>query len=177
MTINSLRKVPNVVHLSRIHSMMLPDFIPILWFDDLFVFIVDLFYLPLNSSFGGETVGHVLSLEEKLEYRSYLALILVPHWIGDERLSSIYTNSSHTYCYECWAMATSPHTRAPRTKPGRPECGWRASTTCGHECNSIQRLVRLATFFWFFIFYFYLKILLRFSGRVGPVQENRICML
>jgi len=29
----------------------------------------------------------------KLEFPSYLALILIPHWIGDERLGSIYTNS------------------------------------------------------------------------------------
>ena len=35
-----------LIHLSRIHSMMLSDFICVLLFDDLFVIIVDLFYLP-----------------------------------------------------------------------------------------------------------------------------------
>ena len=47
-------------------------------------------------------------LEEKLEFSSYLALVLVPHWIGDGRLDSTYTNSSHAYCYECWAMGHIP---------------------------------------------------------------------
>ena len=101
-------------------------------------------------------VGCVLSLEGKLEFFSYLALVLVPHWIGDRRVGSIYINSSHGYCYECWAMGHIPtraHTR--RTEPGRAGCGWRAPTTCGHECNSIQGLVGPATFL--LVFYFYLK--------------------
>ena len=97
----------------------------------------------------------VFELEGKLEFLSYLTLVLVPYWIGDERLGSIYTNSSHAYCYECWAVShilTRAHTR--RTEPGRVGCGWRAPTTCGHECSSIQGLVGPATFF---VFYFYLK--------------------
>ena len=59
-------------------------------------------------------------LEEKLEFPTYLPLNLVPHWIGDGRLGSIYTNTSHAYCYECWAMGHIP-TRAhtQRTEPGR----------------------------------------------------------
>ena len=62
----------------------------------------------------GRPVGHVLNLEGKLEFLSYLSLSLVSHWIGDRRLSSIHTNSSHAYCYECWAMSQLPiraHTR------------------------------------------------------------------
>ena len=47
---NSLRKVSGVIHLSRIHSMMLPDFIRVLWFNDLFV-IVD-FSLPETQVLG-----------------------------------------------------------------------------------------------------------------------------
>ena len=35
-------------------------------------------------------------LEEKLEFLSYLALVLVPHWIGDGRLSCIYILTSPT---------------------------------------------------------------------------------
>ena len=57
--------------------------------------------LELNSVNIVVSVGCVLNLEEKLDFSSYLALVLVPHWIGDGRLSSIYTNSSHIYCYEC----------------------------------------------------------------------------
>ena len=66
-------------------------------------------------------------LEEKLEFLSYLPLSLVPRWIGDERLGSIYTKSSHAYCYECWAMGHIPtraHTR--RTEPGRVRVAARA---------------------------------------------------
>ena len=43
------------------------------------------------------SVGCVPILEGKLEFPSYLALVLVPHWIGDGRLSSIYTNFSLAY--------------------------------------------------------------------------------
>ena len=67
-----------------------------------------------------EIVGCVLNLEEKLEFSSYLALVLVPHWIGGGRLGSIYVNSSHAYCYECWAMGHIPtRARTRRTEPGR----------------------------------------------------------
>ena len=62
----------------------------------------------------------VFELEGKLEFLSYLALVLVPHWIRDGRLGSIYTNSSYAYCYECWVMGHIPtraHTR--RTEPNR----------------------------------------------------------
>ena len=119
----------------------------------------------------------VFELEEKLEFTSYLTLVLVPHWIGDGRLGSIYTNSSHAYCYECWALATSPHAHT-RAEPTRAGCGWRAPTTCGYECSSIQGLVGPATFCWFFYFLFlFKKFCWEFSGRVGPVQENRICTL
>jgi len=52
----------------------------------------------MERSIGGRRVGHVLSLEEKLEFSSYLPLSLVSHWIGDRKLGSIYTNSSHAYC-------------------------------------------------------------------------------
>ena len=57
-------------------------------------------------------------LKGKLEFSSYLALVLVPHLIGDGMLGSIYTNSSHAYCYGCWAMCHIP-TRAhtSRTEP------------------------------------------------------------
>ena len=134
----------------RIHSMMLPDFIRVLWSDD--VMVIDLFYPLWNSSFGGDCWMWV-ELEGKLEFPSYSPLSLVPHWIGHGRLGSIYTNTSHAYCYECWAMGHIPtraHTR--RTEPGRAGCGWRAPTTCGHECSSIQGLVGPATFcFLFFI--------------------------
>ena len=61
----------------------------------------------------------VFELEGKLEFPSYLALVLVPHWIRDGRLGSIYTNSSHAYCYECWAMGHIPtRARTRRTGPG-----------------------------------------------------------
>ena len=64
-------------------------------------------------------VGYVSNLEGKLEFLSYLALVLVPHWIGDGRLSNIYTNSSHVYCYECWVRGHIPtRVRARRTGPG-----------------------------------------------------------
>ena len=59
-------------------------------------------------------------LEGKLEFPSYLTLVLLPYWIGDGRFGSIYINSSYFYCYECWAMGHIPtraHTR--RTEPGR----------------------------------------------------------
>jgi len=60
--------------------------------------------------------------------------------------------------------ATSPHART-RAEPNRAGCGWRAPTTCGHECSSVQGLVGPATFcFLFFIFYLF-KILLRFFGK------------
>jgi len=92
--------------------------------DDLFViyycWFVDLFYLPWNSSLGG-LLDVFWNLEEKLEFPSYLDLVLVPHWIGDGRLSNISSNSSHAYCYECWALGYIPTcARAPnRTGPGR----------------------------------------------------------
>ena len=57
----------------------------------------------------------------KLEFSSFLSLNLVPHWIGDRRFSSIYTNSSHVYCYECWVMGHIP-TRA-RAEPNRAGLG------------------------------------------------------
>ena len=121
-------------------------------------------------------IGCVLNLEEKLEFPSYLVLVLVPHWIGGGRLGSIYTNFSHAYCYECWAMGHIPiRARARRTEPGRAGFESRAPTTCGHEYSSIQGLVGPATFFWFFIFI--LKFCGDFSGRVEPVQEKRICTL
>ena len=104
-------------------------------------------------------------LEGKLEFSSYLPLSLVPHWIGDGKLGSIYTNTSHAYCFECWAMGHIPtraHTR--RNEPGRVGCGWRAPTTYGHKCNSFQGLVGPATFLFIFYFLFLFKILLRFFG-------------
>ena len=54
---------------------------------------------PETQVLGG-TVGYVLNLERKFEFFSYLILVLISYWIGDGRLSSIYTNSSHVYCYE-----------------------------------------------------------------------------
>ena len=61
-------------------------------------------------------------LKEKLEFSSYLTLILVPHWRGDGRFRSIYTNSSHAYYYECWVMSYIP-TRAHKRRigPGQVE--------------------------------------------------------
>ena len=62
------------------------------------------------------SVGCVPILEGKLEFHSHFALILVPHYIGYERLSSIYINSSHAHCYPCY----TPHTRAHTPNRTRP---------------------------------------------------------
>jgi len=113
----------------------------------LFIF-VDLFYLSLNSSFRG-TVGCVLILEGKLEFPSRLALILVSHWIGDGRSSNIYTNSSHIYCYEQLSYSRHACTHAESNRAG---FGWRALTTCGHECSSIQGFLNLKIFCFDFIY-------------------------
>ena len=56
-----------------------------------------------------KTVGCVLILEGKSQFFSHLALVLVSYWIGDERLSSIYTNSSQAYCHEWLSLITLPH--------------------------------------------------------------------
>ena len=130
-----------------------------------------------------DTVGCDLNLEGKLEFSSYLASVLVLHWIRDERLSSIYTNSFHAYCYERWAMGHIPiraHTR--RTEQGRVRV--RAPTTCGHECSSIQETLEPETFFGFYLFKFYLKLcfdILRFSIRFdlffGSARELMIIVL
>ena len=100
----------------------------------------------------GRTVGCVLNLEGKLEFSSYLTLVLVSHWIGDVRLGSICTNSFHAYCYECWAMGHIL-TRA-RAEPNRAEFGLRAPTTRRHECSSIQGALEPETFFDFSILIF-----------------------
>ena len=100
-------------------------------------------------------------LEEKLEFPSYLPLSLVPHWIGDGRLGSIYTNTSHAYCYECWAMGHIPtraHTR--RSEPGRAGCGWRAPRPGDMNAVRFRGLLDLLHF----VFYFLFKILLGFFG-------------
>ena len=98
----------------------------------------------------------VFELEKKLEFPSYLTLVLFPRLIGDGRLSSIYTNSSHAYCYECWAMGYIPtRVRTRRTGPGAGAGGARPRPT---DTNAVRfrGLFGPATFL-FFIFYFYLK--------------------
>ena len=79
-------------------------------------------------------------------------------------------------------IPTRAHTR--RTETGRAGCGWRAPTTCGHECSSIQGLVGPATFCWFFIFYFYLKnsveifrVKLDPFKRIGSARYNHSRMI
>ena len=42
---------------------------------------------------GMVVVLDVFELEEKLEFPSYLTLVLVPHWIGDGRYHSIYEST------------------------------------------------------------------------------------
>jgi len=70
-------------------------------------------------------------LEGKLEFPSYLDLVLVPHWIGDVRLGSIYTNSSHAYFYECWAMGhISTRVDTRRTRPGL------VRVACAHDLQT-----------------------------------------
>ena len=60
----------------------------------------------------GGIVGFVLNLEKKLEFPSYLALVLVPHWIGDGRLSSIYILTSlMPIVMSVGPWVTSPHAR------------------------------------------------------------------
>ena len=61
-------------------------------------------------------------LEGKLEFPSYLTLVLFPYWIEDGRLGSIYINSSHAYCYEYWVMGHIP-TRASTREPSRTGTG------------------------------------------------------
>ena len=101
-----------------------------------------IYFTFLETQVGG-TVGCVLNLEGKLEFPSYLALILIPHWIGDGRLGGIPTPLM-PIIMSVGPWATSPHacTHA-ETGPARAGFefgfGWRAPTTCGHEYSSIQR--------------------------------------
>ena len=106
----------------RIHSMMLPDFIRVLWSDDLIV-IVHLFYLPWNSSFGG-TVRCILSLKEKLEFPSICLWYLVPYWIHQEKLSALYTNSSLSIVMNVRPYAIFSHAcRCTEIKPNQAGSG------------------------------------------------------
>ena len=110
------------------------------------------FIFPKTQVLRG-TVGHVLSLEGKLEFPSYLPLSLVQYWLGDGRLSSIYTNSPlMPIVMRIRPWTTSPHVCA-HAEPGRVRVrAARAHDPCGHECSSIQGLVGPATFL--FKFYF-----------------------
>ena len=107
-----------------------------------FLFIVDLFYLPWNWSFGGID-GCVLNLARKLEFSSYLALILVQH----EKMRSwvvyiLIPPMPIIMSIGPWATSS----RARRTRPGRAGFGWYALTTCRHERSSIQRFLNLELF-------------------------------
>ena len=89
-------------------------------------------------------------MEAKLEFPSYLSLSLVPHWIGDGRLGSIYTNSSHAYCYECWAMGHIPtRVRTRRTGPGRAGPGSGGARPRLGDTNAVRfrGLLNLKLFF------------------------------
>ena len=109
-------------------------------------------------------------LEGKLEFPSYLPLSLVPHWIGDGRLGSIYTSFSHTYYYECWAMGHIP-TRAyiRRTAPDR------VRVASAHDLRTRMQFDSGACWtcyiFVGFLFLFYLKFCWDFQVELDPFKR------
>ena len=101
-------------------------------------------------------------LEGKLEFPSYLPLSLVSQWIGDGRLGSIYTYSSHAYCYECWAIGHIPtRARTRRTELGRAGPG-RVRVARAHDLWTRMQFDSGACwtcyiFLGFYFLFFYLK--------------------
>ena len=89
-------------------------------------------------------------LEGKLEFPSYLALVLVPHWIGDERLDNIYILTlPMPIVMSVGPWATSPHART-RAEPirARPGAGGARPRPADTNAVRFRGLLDLLHFFY-----------------------------
>jgi len=137
MTINSLRKISGVVYLSWIHIMMLPDFICILWFDIL------CFSSSSSFFFGGDYWIWVWVWRENLSF-SQFALVFSPILEGTWEVEwYIY---QFLYIILLWEMGHGPLCHSHAHASNWTGYEWRAPTTCGHECSSVQGVLELLHF-------------------------------
>ena len=104
---------------------------------------------------------------ENLSFPPFV-FVLVPHWIGDERLGGIYIKTSHAYCYECWAMGHIP------TRANTPNRAGRVQVVRAHDLRTRMQFDSGACwtcYIFLLVFYFYLKFCWDFRVKLDPFKR------
>ena len=137
----------------RVHSDVVQIF-SCLWFM-ICVYHIAFFCLSWNLSFGG-IVGYVFGFGGKTWVSLYLSLIFSPTLDRPKKFEwYIYQLFLSLLLWVLGHESHSPHART-RAEPGRAGfgSGWRAPTTCGHECNFVQGVLGPAAFWKLFFCHF-----------------------